>query len=144
MQENGAGTFQFTLTADGGRASSLYAFIDVVEPRANLVQCTNALACRSAFSGTRAVAVDGLVDDTEESFCSGVGRHFYVEQEIIVCAGAIGSPKLLMLSGLGSSQRLRQLGIPCKFHYQVLDRMFLITYWSSYSLSLSRGYELAR
>ena len=125
MQENGTGTFQFTLTADGGRASSIYAFIDAVEPRANLVQRTNALASRSVFWGTRAVAVDCLVDNTEESFCRSVGRRFCAEQEIMVCAGAIGSPKLLMLSGLGISQRLRQLVIPCKCPLSGVGQNFL-------------------
>jgi choline dehydrogenase len=69
----------------------------------NLVIRPNCMAHRVQFAGNRAVGV----------VVKSGGEMFTVEgEQIILSAGAVGSPQLLMLSGIGPSEHLRSLGIP--------------------------------
>ena len=86
----------------GVRMSTAITFLDASRHRLNLTVRANVLARRIAFDGSRAVGVE--VD-------SG-GETFVVEgAEIILSAGAIHSPHLLLLSGVGPADELRSLGI---------------------------------
>lgn len=71
--------------------------------RANLTIAANAQATQIIFEGTRAVGVSAIVD--------GVTKEFRA-REIIVTAGAILSPALLLRSGIGAASALQSLGIP--------------------------------
>ena len=134
-QEGGAGLYQFTMQADGRRVSSASAYLDGLAP-AGVTERLRATACRIEFDGRRARGVQCLVGDANDSFRSSVGRTFYADQEIIICAGAYESPKLLMLSGLGPRQHLRDRGIQPRFHLpgvgqNLLDHLILPMYFKA-------------
>src|ERR1700742_3421720 len=76
--------------------------------RPNLQVITHALSDRIIFDGTRATAV--------EFRQNGVANTVQAAREVILCGGAINSPQLLMLSGVGPQAHLAQLGIPVVHH----------------------------
>ncbi len=87
----------------GRRASTMRAFIDPVAGRANLAVVSNATVRRVRFDGTRAVGIE-LADG------AGV-RVLRCGGEVILCAGALNSPHLLMHSGIGPGHALQSMGI---------------------------------
>ena len=88
---------------DGIRNSTAIAYLSQARHRLNLTIRADCLVHRILFDGRRAMGL--LVE-------SG-GETFQVEaEEIIVSAGAIGSPHLLMLSGIGPAAHLQSFGIP--------------------------------
>jgi choline dehydrogenase len=100
--QEGVGWYQ-TTTRDGLRASTAEAYLHPARSRPNLTIETRVQALNIIFKGTRAVGVAGMrLDDRLE---------FRAEREVIVCAGAYGSPQLLMQSGIGRADELAQLGI---------------------------------
>jgi len=64
---------------------------------------TNAQATRVLFDGKRAVGIEHVAD-------SGRNRVF-ARREVVLCGGAVNTPQLLMLSGIGRAERLKDLGI---------------------------------
>ncbi len=90
------------MVGDGVRSSTSRVFLDPVRQRPNLVVQANALAERVLFDGRRARGVRFSVN--------GVSREV-AAREVVICAGAIGSPQLLMLSGIGPAEHLRSHGI---------------------------------
>lgn len=88
----------------GWRNSSARAFIDPVRQRPNLHVFTHATAQRLLFEGTKVVGVEILHKKQI--------KRFKVAREVVVCAGAIASPQVLLLSGIGEAGRLNELGIP--------------------------------
>ena len=98
----GVGPLAFNI--DGrARVSTAVAYLAPARRRENLTIIPNALVHQVIFQGTRAVGVRGTTPDGD--------REFHGE-EIILCAGAVGSPQLLMLSGIGPADQLRPLDIP--------------------------------
>ena len=89
--------------SNGIRMSTALTHLNPARRRANLTIRPNAMVLRILFRGGRATGVE-LEDDGERSIAEG--------GEIVLSAGAIGSPKLLMLSGVGPADHLRGLGIP--------------------------------
>jgi choline dehydrogenase len=85
------------------RASAAATYLRLAKKRPNLQIVTNALAHRVVFDGKRAVGV-------ELSRQSGVQR-VDAAREVVVSAGAIGSPHLLQLSGVGEPDVLQKAGI---------------------------------
>lgn len=100
--QGGAGIFDRTIKG-GKRQSTAVAYLRPALARQNLEVRTHALVRRVVFEGTRAVAVE-LVQG------SGVVE-VRARREIILCAGAIESPKLLILSGVGPAAELGKHGI---------------------------------
>ena len=92
----------------GRRASSAVAFLRPARGRANLTVKTHALASRILFEGTRAVGLEYLRGGAVHQARAG--------RELILSGGALNSPQLLMLSGVGDADRLRQLGIRPTVH----------------------------
>ena len=90
--------------AGGLRVSPDTAYLRPALGRANLTVLDRCLATRLLISGGRCNGVAYLRDD-------GTEQQAHAAAEVIVCAGAIGSPQLLMLSGIGSAAHLRGLGI---------------------------------
>ncbi len=86
----------------GVRMNCALAYLSAARARLNLTIRANALARRIVFDGTRAVGV--LVESGGEVF-HVAGR------EIILCAGGVASPQLLLLSGIGPAAQLAELGI---------------------------------
>jgi choline dehydrogenase len=101
--QEGFGLYQLTQW-QGKRNSAAAAFLRPAMSRPNLTVRTNVQAFDILFEGKRAALV---------SFqdCNG-SKQERAEREIIVCGGAIGSPQLLMLSGIGPAEHLRTLDIP--------------------------------
>ena len=102
-QENGGGLYQVTVTADGSRASAARAFLDPPASSNRLTVLTGVRVSSIVVDHGRAVGVE-CVD-------GGGSRVYRAEREVIVSAGAFGSPKLLMLSGIGPADHLAALGI---------------------------------
>ncbi|GAB2784656.1 GMC family oxidoreductase N-terminal domain-containing protein [Rhabdobacter roseus] len=108
-QENGAGLLQFHIGPDGHRASAATAFLDPIKDRANLTILTGAQVTRVLIEGGRAVGVEylsGIQSDDK------VPTQVLAGKEVIVAAGALATPKLLLLSGIGPAEELEALGIP--------------------------------
>ncbi|MDP9399999.1 MAG: choline dehydrogenase [Actinomycetota bacterium] len=88
---------------DGKRLSAARAYLHPVKDRPNLEVRTRAFVTRILFEGTRAVGVE---------YVTGRGqRHAARAGEVVLCGGAINSPQLLQLSGVGNARELAPLGV---------------------------------
>ncbi|HRP29147.1 MAG TPA: GMC family oxidoreductase N-terminal domain-containing protein [Burkholderiaceae bacterium] len=106
-----ASLFQ-TTTRAGKRSSTYHAFLEGdVEQRPNLTIITDALATRVLMED----AANGgkLATGVEYRTTAGETRAAYAAREVILCAGAIGSPQVLMLSGIGPRAELAAAGVDC-------------------------------
>lgn len=92
----------------GARWSTADAYLKPASKRDNLHLITDALATRVLFDGTRAVGVEYLRD--------GARHVLRVRGEVVVCGGAVNSPQLLMLSGIGDRELLADHGIELVAH----------------------------
>ncbi|WP_281783296.1 GMC family oxidoreductase [Sinimarinibacterium flocculans] len=92
----------------GRRWSAVNAFINPIRSRSNLTICTDTNVRRIVFGDRRAVGVECAFKDMTDVLRAS--------REVIVCAGALESPKLLQLSGIGDQQHLSSLGIPVVQH----------------------------
>jgi choline dehydrogenase len=90
-------------TRNGLRRSAAATYLHPAMRRPNLSVLTRALASRVVFEGRRAVAV--------EFWQGGELRRVRARREVILSGGAINSPQLLELSGIGQAERLRALGL---------------------------------
>ena len=102
-QQEGFGRFDMTVGA-GRRCSAARAYLRPAMGRKNLTVHTHALVTRIEFEGRQAQAVCFLAGSAE--------RRVRARREVLLCAGSIGSPQLLKLSGVGPPEELRALGIP--------------------------------
>lgn len=84
------------------RCSAAVAFLDPARRRRNLTTLTRALVTRVMLEGDRAVGVE---------FTRHGKLHRAAASEVIVCAGALNTPRLLMLSGIGPAETLTRHGI---------------------------------
>lgn len=105
--QEGVGYYQLT-TWGGWRCSTAKAYLKPARQRANLVIETRAQATRLLFEGKRAVGVEYLQ--------GGVRRQARCRAEVLLSAGAIQSPQLLQLSGIGPADLLQKHGIPVLHH----------------------------
>ncbi len=95
------------MTQEGGRrCSAARAYLQPALGRKNLVVETGARATEILFDGRRATGVAYVRNGRREVA--------YAEREIVLCLGAIHSPQLLMLSGIGPADHLRETGIECR------------------------------
>jgi choline dehydrogenase-like flavoprotein len=99
----GAGTYQ-TTTRNARRCSAAVGYLRPALERPNLTVITKALVLRVMFEGKRATGVEYVAD--------GAPTVARADSEVIVTSGAIGSPKLMMLSGVGAAAELARHGIP--------------------------------
>lgn len=105
-EQEGCGFFQVTQTPQGRRANSAASFLDEAMDRPNLSIVTGARVTRILFDGRRATGVE---------YVRGRRRtrhHVAAAREVVLSAGVINSPQVLMLSGVGDADELRALGIP--------------------------------
>lgn len=89
---------------DGSRFSAADAFLRPAAGRSNLTIRTSATACRLLFTGREATGLDYLHE--------GRSRTVFCRREIVLCGGAVNTPHLLKLSGVGPAAELRRFGIP--------------------------------
>lgn len=101
MQE-GVGLYQVT-QKDGARCSAAVAYLHPVRHRKNLVVRTDAMVSRITFDKGHANGVTVAA--------GGRAFHFEATREVLLCGGAINSPQLLMLSGIGPARELQRHGI---------------------------------
>jgi choline dehydrogenase len=102
-QPFGAG-WQHVNIKDGKRGGVLTSYLLPALKRPNLTMHVKSLATRLVFEGTRCVGVDYIRD--------GKTQTARATSEVVLSAGAIESPKLLNLSGIGNAEHLTSLGIP--------------------------------
>ncbi|EKR9385050.1 MULTISPECIES: choline dehydrogenase [Raoultella] len=93
---------------NGVRCSTSLAYLKPVANRPNLTVMTDCLVERILFSGTEATGV------TLQH--GGTRQDIHASREVIVCAGSIGSPHLLLLSGVGDRAQLSKHGIDLVTH----------------------------
>jgi choline dehydrogenase len=102
-RQEGFGYYQ-TTTRNGARSSTAEAYLKPARARPNLTVVTHALAREVVFDGTRATGI-------AYSVSGGAPVRATAQREVILAGGALNSPQLLMLSGLGPADALRAHGI---------------------------------
>lgn len=102
-QQYGIGFYQ-TTTWNSRRCSAAVAYLRPARSRPNLVVRTTTTVKRIILSGNRATAVETIEE--------GRTRTYGASREVIVAAGAFGSPKILQLSGIGDPGDLKAAGVP--------------------------------
>jgi choline dehydrogenase-like flavoprotein len=101
--QDGMGHYQLS-TRNAERSSASSAFLKPVMSRPNLTVRLNAQTLRMVVENGRVVGVE---------VASGAGREtLHADREVILSSGAIGSPRLLQLSGVGPADALKQAGVP--------------------------------
>lgn len=101
-EQEGAGTYQMTIKG-GRRNSAARAFLRPAMARKNLQVVTNAMVTRVLFDGARAIGVE---------YRRGDQTLRLLAREVILAGGAVNSPQLLQLSGIGPGRLLQELGLP--------------------------------
>lgn len=98
------GFCRFDMNVDAGyRASSAFGFVEKAGRPENLSIRTGATGCRLLLHGERVTGVEYLH--------RGERLEVRADREVILCAGALGSPQILLLSGIGPADELRKIGI---------------------------------
>jgi choline dehydrogenase len=117
LMESDGGCSRAERTSCGGKRVSVFrSYVHPLMERSNLSVLTHALVSRVTFSGKKARGVDVLHN--------GRRRHFHARAEVVLCLGAIGSPKVLMQSGIGDHDELTRLGIEVREHLPGVGRNF--------------------
>lgn len=101
----------------GSRWSAADAYLKPARKRPNLTVLTSALATRVIFEGERAVGV--------EYRRNGSVHTVRARKEIVLSGGAINSPQLLLLSGIGDRDQLKQHGIAVQHHLPAVGENLL-------------------
>ncbi len=102
VEQDGYGLHQVT-QKNGRRWSAAAAYLDPARKRNNVEVITGGQVARVILDGKRATGVE-LIE-------KGQRRRISARREVILSAGAIGSPQLLMLSGIGDGDALSKLGV---------------------------------
>jgi len=102
LDQEGIGYFAATIK-NGRGVSAATAFLAPIRNRPNLSVATDTTAIRVIFDGRRVIGVRCIKN--------GAAQEYRAAREVIVSAGALQSPKLLQLSGIGPADHLRSLGI---------------------------------
>lgn len=108
-QQEGFGPYQRTIH-EGERWSASFAYLRPIEnERPNLTIMSTALVSRVVFHGGKVHGVEVVDKPGAEP------ETIHATQEVILCAGAVQSPQILQLSGIGPADHLSQHGITCVF-----------------------------
>jgi choline dehydrogenase len=102
FQQEGFGPYQLTIR-DGKRWSAAAAYLHPALARPNLTCETGARTTRILLEGGRATGVEFVQD--------GQTRQAFADAEVLLCAGAVQSPQILMLSGIGAAEDLKTAGV---------------------------------
>ncbi|MGF1703796.1 choline dehydrogenase [Photobacterium makurazakiensis] len=106
-QQEGVGYYQVT-QKNGQRCSSAVAYLRPAEDRPNLTVITDALTTKVLLEDKKAVGIE---------YKKGGQLHtIQAKKEVILSGGAINSPQILMLSGIGEKSELEHAGIEVKHH----------------------------
>jgi choline dehydrogenase-like flavoprotein len=115
LEPEGFNTRQGTIRG-GRRESGVTAFLKPVRQRANLSIRTNALVTRVLLENRRAAGI--------EMNLGGETRTLRARREVILAAGSIGSPQILLLSGIGAGRELQPLGIAVRHELPAVGRHY--------------------
>lgn len=107
FDQEGVGLFDSTIH-QGKRGSVARTYLHPVMDRKNLQVVTGVMVTRILFEGDKAIGI--------ETRHRGKTTEYRANKEVIICAGAINSPQLLMLSGIGDAETLQKQGIDVKKH----------------------------
>ncbi len=102
-EQNGVGFYQF-MNRDGKRSSAAYAYIQPQLENPNL-------DCRLNCEARRIIIENGRAVGIEYQDRRGKVHRIHSNGDIVICAGALVTPKLLMLSGIGPADHLREQDI---------------------------------
>lgn len=102
-EQEGVGYYQVT-QKNGQRCSTAVGYLRPAEERDNLTVITDALTTRVLFEGTKATGIEYLKE--------GQTHTLHCNREVLLSGGAINSPQLLLLSGVGNKEQLDQYDIP--------------------------------
>jgi choline dehydrogenase len=117
MMESGGGASLFDLCVrDGRRVSVFRSYTYPYMDRLNLTVLNAALFVRLVFEGKRATGVEVVYE--------GRAHRIAADCEVVLCMGAIQTPKVLMQSGIGDEVELRRWGIPVIEHLPGVGRNF--------------------
>jgi choline dehydrogenase len=108
MESDGGASLIDLLARDGKRQSIFRSYAFPYMGRSNLTVLTHALVSRVTFEGARATGVELLYGGKTHRIRAGL--------EVVLCLGAINTPKVLMQSGIGDQAALQRLGIPVLQH----------------------------
>ncbi|NCX66454.1 MAG: choline dehydrogenase [Burkholderiaceae bacterium] len=103
LQQEGVGYYQLS-THNGLRCSAAKAYLKPIKSRQNLRIITNAQVSKILFKDQQAVGIEYIQRGSKHQITS--------QKEIILSAGALQSPQLLQLSGIGPANLLQKFGIP--------------------------------
>ncbi len=103
-QQEGFGPMHMTIK-DGSRASTALTYLDPIKHRANLTIVTHALVHKVLLEEKTAVGV--------RYAHKNIIKQAMVNKEVLLSAGAIGSPHILQLSGIGNKRLLEKAGVAC-------------------------------
>ena len=103
LQQEGVGYYQLS-THNGLRCSAAKAYLKPIKSRQNLRIITNAQVSKILFKDRQAVGIEYIQRGSKHQITS--------QKEIILSAGALQSPQLLQLSGIGPANLLQKFGIP--------------------------------
>jgi choline dehydrogenase len=101
-QQEGFSTYQQT-KFNGKRCSTAVAYLKPAKERANLTVIKNARAGKITFEGNKATGIEYHQKENTVNVKAN--------KEVLLCAGAVQSPQILQLSGIGAAEELKQLGI---------------------------------
>ncbi len=101
--QEGVGFYDFNI-CNGRRVTAADAFLKPIRDRRNLHVITNATVERLVFEGRRCIGADVRH--------GGKVHRVRAHREVVLSAGAVNSPQILQLSGIGDAQYLKSLGIP--------------------------------
>ena len=101
-EQEGLGCYDFNIK-HGRRESSATAFLRPAEKRVNLSVLTGSSVEKIILHGKKAAGVQANI--------KGKSKSFFAKREVILCAGALGSPQILELSGIGNPKILQKAGI---------------------------------
>ncbi|MDY6899329.1 MAG: choline dehydrogenase [Cyanobacteriota bacterium] len=139
IEQEGVGFYQVN-QKNQQRDSAATAYLKPVLSRKNLTVKINSQVTRILFSGKRVVGL--IYKDTSKNKSSE--HQIEINKELILSAGTINSPQLLMLSGIGNSEHLKSLDIPVLIDLpgvgqNLQDHLFLsIVYKCSKSITLAK------
>ena len=129
------GVGYYRVTQRGGlRWSAADAFLKPARKRANLVVAAKAHVLRLLFEGKRAAGIAYTQDNAPKEARARAG--------VILAAGAVGSPHLLEVSGVGDGARLQDLGVPTVHHLPGVGENFHDHFAHRYIYRISHGVTL--
>jgi choline dehydrogenase len=116
MEGDGGASIMDLRVRDGIRQSVFRSYVFLYMDKPNLTVFCHALVTRLVMSGKQASGVEIVHDGKVQRIAAGV--------EVILSLGAIHTPKVLMLSGIGDQTELQRLGVPCVQHLPGVGQNF--------------------